>query len=266
MQEKYKDLRKPLTANDIELRVGNISEKGASFLLYKTARIDTKRLDEVFNGRWKRKHYMDGKGNIVCEISIYDTELKEWISREDVGTESNTEKEKGAYSDSFKRAGFAWGIGVELYNAPFIFIKCETKRKDGGKGFDLVDKFYFNDAIVSKFAVENDNVFVEIKKKNDIIYTNFPNSNITKTETKQVSPSTNNTPQQAEKHIIENASGFDKLKTELMEAGTLDGLKNIWLKCNKTEIWSKFNDAQKVELTNIKDNTKKQIEQLNNAN
>lgn len=34
-------------------------------------------------------------------------------------------KEKGEASDALKRAGFTWGIGVELYNSPFIWIPAE---------------------------------------------------------------------------------------------------------------------------------------------
>jgi hypothetical protein len=44
------------------------------------------------------------------------------VSKQDVGTESNTEKEKGQASDSFKRACFNWGIGRELYTAPKIVL------------------------------------------------------------------------------------------------------------------------------------------------
>jgi hypothetical protein len=54
--------------------------------------------------------------------------LGEWVTREDVGTESFTEKEKGSYSDSFKRAGFRFGIGIELYTAPHIWIVGNTEK------------------------------------------------------------------------------------------------------------------------------------------
>ncbi len=81
-------------------------------------------LDEtvgVYN--WKREHTRD---NANCIVSIYDQEKKEWISKEDTGTESNTEKEKGLASDSFKRACVNLGIGRELYTAPSTFktITC----------------------------------------------------------------------------------------------------------------------------------------------
>lgn len=203
MNEKYKRLKEPLTAQDIELRVGTVGEKGVTLLLYKTARVDLKRLDDVFELTWQRHHYIDSKGNVVCKISIYDTDLKEWISREDVGTESNTEKEKGAYSDSFKRAGSSWGIGVELYNAPFIFVKCETvgkgdKNKYGKyNSYELKEKYYFNsDVVVTKFVVVNSEVFVEIKKKNDVLFTNFnANTQQNINEKKQEKPTEQNTQQ-----------------------------------------------------------------------
>lgn len=109
-----------LKADEIEVRVGSINEKGATLLLYKDARCDMNLLDE--SGEiWKREHFsIDGK--LFCRVSIFDKDIKQWIDREDVGVESNTEKTKGEASDSFKRACFNWGIGRELYSAPFIWI------------------------------------------------------------------------------------------------------------------------------------------------
>lgn len=216
MQEKYKKLREPLKNEDIELRVGRVGAKGATLLLYKTARVDTKRLDEIFGGRWQRTHYVDNKGNVVCKISIFDEELKEWITREDVGTESNTEKEKGAYSDAFKRAGFAWGIGVELYNSPFIHIACETVGKGEAdkfgnyKSYELKDRYYFNDVLVSKFEVINDNVFVEISKKSQSIYSNFKD----------------NTLKEPVKQEMQQKPVQEKKLTEAEYAKLEDGIKN----------------------------------------
>ena len=236
IHEKYKLLREPLTAEDIEVRVGTISVKGASLLLYKTARTDAKRLDDIFNGRWKRRHYMDGKGGIVCEISIYDTELKEWVSREDVGSESFTEKEKGAYSDAFKRAGFAWGIGVELYDAPFIFVQCEVIDKK------LKDKFYFNDASVSKFEVINGNVFVEIKKKDAVLFTNFKSSTQQKQAEKKPEP-------QKQGNV---SVSFETLKEYLLDSPSKERLEAIW-KRGEPYI-TKYTNEQKTEITNIYNN------------
>jgi hypothetical protein len=73
-------------------------------------------------------------GNLYCTISIWDESKKEWISKQDVGTESMTEKEKGQASDSFKRAGFNWNIGRELYTAPFIWIKLDASEVNNRNG------------------------------------------------------------------------------------------------------------------------------------
>lgn len=131
-----------LKANEIECRVGTISEKGLSLLLYKDARCDMKILDEVYGAsNWQRKHEVIG-GNLYCTVSIWDEEKRQWISKMDVGTKSYTEKEKGEASDSFKRACFSHGIGRELYTAPFIWIgasKVNIQRKDNK--YVTYDKF-----------------------------------------------------------------------------------------------------------------------------
>lgn len=135
-----------LRADEIECRIGTINEKGLSLLLYKDARADMKILDEVFGPlNWKRKHEVIG-GNLYCTVSIYDSKKKEWIDKMDVGTESNTEKEKGQASDSFKRACVSVGIGRELYTAPFIWIgagkvKIEKKADNRGDRWITYDKF-----------------------------------------------------------------------------------------------------------------------------
>lgn len=111
-----------LKANEIEARVQVVRDKGFSLLLYKDARVDMSILDETFGiFGWKRRHEIIGD-RLYCTISIYDKENGMWIDKQDVGTESYTEKEKGQASDSFKRAAFNVGIGRELYTAPFIWI------------------------------------------------------------------------------------------------------------------------------------------------
>ena len=114
-----------LQANEIECRVGTQDKglKWCTLLLYKDARVDQRLLDEVVGAtHWQRSHELID-GQLFCTVSIYDADTKQWVSKQDVGTESNTEKEKGRASDAFKRACFNWGIGRELYTAPFIYIK-----------------------------------------------------------------------------------------------------------------------------------------------
>lgn len=129
-----------LEADEIEARVATISDKGVTLLLYKDARCDMNILDETVGSlNWKREHSRD---NANCIVSIWDSEKNQWISKEDTGTESFTEKEKGLASDSFKRACVNWGIGRELYTAPFIWIpagKVNIFEKNGKQ--TTYDKF-----------------------------------------------------------------------------------------------------------------------------
>lgn len=120
-----------LKAEEIDCRVGTVKKDGSGFslLLYKDARVDQSILDETVGPMNWQKHY--SRDNANCIVSIWDSEKKQWIEKEDTGTESNTEAEKGLASDSFKRACFAWGIGRELYTAPFIWIngQCDKYAK-----------------------------------------------------------------------------------------------------------------------------------------
>lgn len=122
-----------LTAQDIECRVQGVSRSkgtgrvGAVLLLYKDARVDMRILDQVFGpGNWQRTHEVIN-GNLFCNIDIWDTQKGAWVRKQDVGVESNTEKEKGQASDAFKRAGFNVGIGRELYTAPFVYVELADK-------------------------------------------------------------------------------------------------------------------------------------------
>ena len=144
-----------LTAGDIECRVSTVSDKGCSLLLYKDARCDMKLLDETVGAEnWKRSHELIN-GNLFCNVSIWDEGKKEWVTKQDVGTESYTEKEKGQASDAFKRACFNWGIGRELYTAPFIWIKSGdvTLAQKNGKS-TTYDKFSVEQIIVENGEIK----------------------------------------------------------------------------------------------------------------
>lgn len=127
-----KDLQKPLPIESIDFRVQSINKGGyATILAYKDARVDINRLNEVCGVLgWKREHTRDNKN---CIVSIWDSENKHWVSKEDTGTESMAEAAKGLASDSFKRACFNFGIGIELYDYPIISIRLEK-----GVEWDLI--------------------------------------------------------------------------------------------------------------------------------
>lgn len=152
-----------LKASEIDARVATVTAKGCSLLLYKDARVDQKVLDETVGAfNWERSHEVID-GNLYCTVRIYDDDRKMWVAKQDVGTESYTEKEKGQASDSFKRACFNWGIGRELYTAPFIWISecdCKIEQKNGG-GYTTRDTFkvtsiaYDQDGNINHLEIKN---------------------------------------------------------------------------------------------------------------
>lgn len=123
-----------LRADEIECRIGQVfkAKQAVSILLYKNARCDMALLDEAVGAEnWQREHY-ECKGNLFCRVGIRNQETGEWVWKSDCGVESNTEAVKGESSDSFKRASVAWGLGRELYTAPFIYIELTDKEWNGG--------------------------------------------------------------------------------------------------------------------------------------
>lgn len=139
-----------LRADEIECRAAAVSEKGVSLLLYKDARVDQRILDETFGAfGWKRSH-QSIDGNLCCIVEIKDERSGEWIGKQDVGAAGYAEKEKSQASDSFKRACFNWGIGRELYSAPFIWVPA-SRVNIQKKG----DKCYCNERFSVAFIAYN---------------------------------------------------------------------------------------------------------------
>ena len=140
---KFRDL----TSEEIEVRVQSVAknDKGVILLLYKDARVDQNILDETVTPKYWQKDYYEANGILFCKVGInvgaltgtYDT----WVWKSDCGSESNIEAQKGEASDAFKRTCFNWGIGRELYTAPFVYVPADKCNISNGKCFD-------------KFAVE----------------------------------------------------------------------------------------------------------------
>jgi hypothetical protein len=147
-----------LKPEEIETKICTINEKGLTLLLYKTARTDQDLLDEtVGEMNWQRDH-KECKGNLFCGIGIYDTDKNLWVWKWDCGVESAFgDKEKGEASDSFKRAGFNWGIGRELYTSPFIWISSENYESKTKKGKNGEDIYYTYDTFNVE-AIKYDNL------------------------------------------------------------------------------------------------------------
>lgn len=154
-----------LEADEIECRVAQASAKGVALLLYKDARCDMNILDETVGAfNWKREHSRENRN---CVVSIWDDGKGQWISKEDTGTESNTEAQKGLASDSFKRACFNWGIGRELYTAPFIWINaedCNINPRSDGK-YTCYDRFTVRGITIQDKRITGLSIYNEKTKK-----------------------------------------------------------------------------------------------------
>lgn len=223
MKKLLEALSKPLAKEDVELRVGQVTDKGFSLLLYKTARVDVKRLNDS-GAIWKNEHKFDDSGNLKCVISVYDAEHNLWIPREDIGRESNTEAEKGNYSDSFKRAGFRWGIGLELYNAPFIWVTAfeitEFKGKKKPKNFfdsDLtITEYEVKDGHFTKLTIEYKGKGVVFSMDKSKVTKQAPRANQSQKQAPKQEPANN----QKQETILELASEDDILTIESLIAST----------------------------------------------
>ncbi len=243
-----------LKPEEIEIRVQQITEKGAQLLLYKDSRCDKRILDETYGiSGWKNR-YEEIKGNLFCTISIWDDEKQQWVDKCDCGTESFSEKEKGEASDAFKRAGFNVGIGRELYTRIFYFASVPTKKNDKGK-YDLENKF-------EKFTVAEISTNEETEKIEKIKIANSKGNIVFS-------------------YGYPKTSKIDTQKTtepvEMIDADQIKVIHTLFTKIEKSEsqIFKNFtNDKAKVNVYNqfkvqsskelTKENANKMIELLKN--
>lgn len=160
-----------LTADEIEVKVKQVKENGLVCLLYKTARTDMDLLDETVGPENWENDYQEIKGNLYAGIGIRQADGS-MVWKWDCGIESREDGEgnekKGESSDAFKRAGFRWGCGRELYSSPFIWIsndkaniKANTYNgKTTFKCYDTfsVEKIAYNEETgrISGLAIRND--------------------------------------------------------------------------------------------------------------
>lgn len=219
-----------LRADEIDVRVNTISEEGVSLLLFKDARVDQNILDETVGPEnWQRTHEVIN-GNLFCNVGIWIDRRSDgygdWVWKQDVGTESNTEKEKGQASDSFKRACFNWGIGRELYTAPFIWVTDVKIDQKNGKN-TTYDKFKvksieYTDGSITSLEIIN-------SKTGKTVYTTKGNNNKPKQEkAKESENKTQEKTQEQAKEELENmkisSAKINALKQKCIDDGVPEEL------------------------------------------
>jgi len=244
--DNLQKLTRPLDSDDIELRVGHfIGTSGfVELLAYKTARIDTKRLDEVFPFRWRNHFERDSKGRLFCTIGIWFEGIG-WVERSDIGVESFSDGEKGEASDAFKRAGFKWGIGAELYSLPKIKINLKSNEFKVEKGKDGKDRAAqtFN-LKLNEWTVKNDNGRIIITDETGFVrFDSDKKYNPKPTETMQeekTQPTDTETPDRT----ITDA--------DIKKARVIAGLKPEWIiDTVKTHFAKEYKDLTTVEKASL---------------
>lgn len=206
-----------LTKDEIDVRVGTVSKegKGFSLLLYKDARVDMAILDETFGAmNWQRFH-KELKGNIYCGVAVWDEAKQVWVEKWDCGTESNTEKEKGESSDSFKRACVLWKIGRELYTSPFVWVSSDS-------GFTKFDRFYVDEITYIGDRIET--LVIKEEKTHKVV---FSNKNGVKKES-------NNTPKK-ESNNTKKKEPDNTQKTDFTLQEYVDAIKRMKVNIDKDD-------------------------------
>lgn len=239
-----------LKADEIEVRVQSVLEKGYIALLYKDARCDMRILDETFGiTNWQRHHEVIN-GNLFCTVSIYDEDKKQWVEKQDVGTESYTEKEKGQASDSFKRACFNLGIGRELYTAPFIWINPNQREITKGKNGNYTVKTKLKVADIGYSQNREINYLIIVDAKTGVERYRFGKNNhkvgkqVNNINQGQAMKQTINKAQQ--NTLIKIAAGKNNLASEIIKKAGYNSSADILVKDFK-KICADLQDA--VEFT-----------------
>lgn len=111
-----------LKADEIEIRFGNKLKDGrVNMLLYIDSRAAVQLLDETYGMANWTMEYKDVAGQIYGRLTIFDEDTQRWVYREDTGSESNIEAQKGLSSDILKRCIARFGCDG-LYSSPKIVL------------------------------------------------------------------------------------------------------------------------------------------------
>jgi len=134
---KLQDSRTLRQELGIQIRWRALSSKGGITKLcaYQDARDVQKVLDHVCGITNWENEAMNLNGKLYMQIRIRTDEG--WVSKSDVGTESNVEAVKGESSDAFKRAAVMFGIFRDLYDMDYIVLKNDGRDPITPEGITL---------------------------------------------------------------------------------------------------------------------------------
>lgn len=139
-------LAAPFPSDEIGWRVAstNKDRSKAMAVAYIDARTVQRRLDEVMGCDWQNEIIVQSSGLVTCKIGLLIDGIWRWrmdgtaAVREqkpegeklDIKEEQEREmSQKGAASDSFKRAAVQWGIGRYIYSLPSPWVQINQWRQ-----------------------------------------------------------------------------------------------------------------------------------------
>lgn len=141
-----------LRPDEIEVRQqGKPVDGKQTVLLYIDSRAVVKLLDETYGPENWTIEYKPVNDQIYGRLSIYDENTQRWVHREDTGSESNIEAQKGLSSDILKRCIARFGV-TELYSTPKIKIQ---EDKYGYAGYKVGYINYDDNRNVTDFNILN---------------------------------------------------------------------------------------------------------------
>lgn len=111
----------------------------AQCVCYIDARNVMNLLDDVVGAENWQDDYKIINEQMFAGIGVFLN--NQWVWKWDTGTESQTEKEKGIVSDSFKRAAVKWGVGRFLYDLEMKYVDTDAKKGDSDSADGTVKRF-----------------------------------------------------------------------------------------------------------------------------
>jgi hypothetical protein len=130
-------LRRPFSPAAVKWKIQTSSDKGGIVVGYIDARLVVERLNLVIPNWWDRYEPYGERidsGLLVCHLTV------DGVCRSDVGKGQGNDPVKAAYSDSLKRAGVKFGIGVSLYAMRAIWLGATSDGEIDSNGAPTLRK------------------------------------------------------------------------------------------------------------------------------
>lgn len=127
-------LEAPFAVSEVRWKPQTIKGNRALVVAYISARAVMDRLDDVFGPEnWQDEYEILADGAAMCRLTVRYPGTSEWITKVDVGGESEQpdegDRRKASISDALKRAAVKVGIGRYLYSLPMQWVDYDPQKR-----------------------------------------------------------------------------------------------------------------------------------------